>query len=90
MAVGSIPPTEPRYKRGFNILYNFSTSLKFWLFNLFLHEGRACDEKTYLGEEVAVGDIEVAAKTVPPLMARELKGGGVKAGPLRKKNFFVD
>ena len=31
-----------------------------------------------------------AAKKVPPLMARPLRGGGgVKAGPLREKLFFI-
>ena len=34
--------------------------------------------------------IKEAAKKVPPLMARPLKGGGgVKAGPLRKKEIFL-
>ena len=28
-------------------------------------------------------------KKVPPLMARPLRGGGVKAGPLRKKKLFL-
>ena len=31
--------------------------------------------------------VREAAKKVPPLMVRPLRGGGVKAGPL-KKNFF--
>ena len=35
-------------------------------------------------------DLGKPQKKVPPLMARPLRGGGgVKAGPLRKKNLFL-
>ena len=36
------------------------------------------------------GTCRDATKKVPPLMARPLRGGGVKAGPLRKNFFFKE